>query len=67
MYNMLEFLLTTLSIALGIVLASLISMVALFAIMCNPKVMAFITNKYMNALEKASDYITDQDEENEEL
>lgn len=63
---MLEFLLTTLSITLGIVLASLISMIIVITMMCNPKVMSFITKKYMNALEKASDYITEQNEECDE-
>lgn len=64
---MLEFLLTTLSITLGIVLASLISMIILFAMMCHPKVLITITKQYLKAVEKAADEMYDEDKEDEEL
>ena len=50
---MINFLVMTMSFTLAMVLASVIVTVAMFALMCNGKFIAWTTKVYMKAMEKS--------------
>lgn len=56
---MMNFIALTLSVAVAIVLASVISMVLMFALMCNTKFVAWVIKMYMKVLEKSMKNLND--------
>lgn len=50
---MMDFMVLTVSFTVAMVLASALMTVALFALMCNAKVMTWLMKVYMKALEKS--------------
>lgn len=57
---MMEFVVLTLSFTVAMVLASVLMTVALFALMCNAKVMTWLMKVYMNAIEKSMKNFDDE-------
>ena len=52
---MMNFIVLTLSITVGMMLSSIITMVIMFKLMGNAKVMAWFTNYYVKQVEKISE------------